>query len=61
MGSGGTRWTNEQPSFYMVFGYLIVRALLRLVRLVSRLSASVGRRFAAPGILRRGLRRVMSP
>ena len=35
-GSNGTRWTNEQLLFHMVFGYLVVRRLLPLVRLVSR-------------------------
>lgn len=46
-GSNGTRWTNEQLLFHMVFGFLVVRRLLPLVRLVSRLPAPVGRRFAA--------------
>ena len=45
--SDGTRWTNEQLLFHMVFGYLIVRVLLPLVRLVSRLPAPLGRGFAA--------------
>jgi DinB superfamily len=44
--SHGTRWTNEQLLLHMVFGYLIVRVLLRLVRLVSRLPAPVGRAWA---------------
>lgn len=26
--SAGTRWTNEQMLFHMVFGYLVVRSLL---------------------------------
>ena len=42
----GTRWTNEQLLFHMVFGFLIVRRLLPLVRLVSVLPAWVGRGFA---------------
>lgn len=46
-GSNGTRWTNEQLLFHMVFGFLVVRALLPLVRVVSRLPAPVGRGFAA--------------
>ena len=33
----GTRWTNEQLSFHMVFGYMIVHRLLILVKLFSRL------------------------
>ena len=28
----GTRWTNEQLLFHMVFGYMIVQRLLILVR-----------------------------
>jgi hypothetical protein len=46
-GSDGTRWTNEQLLFHMAFGYLVVRRLLPLVRLVSRLPAPAGRGFAA--------------
>jgi hypothetical protein len=45
--SNGTRWTNEELLFHMVFGYMVVRALLPLVRLVSRLPAPAGRAFAA--------------
>jgi hypothetical protein len=45
--SEGTRWTNEQLLFHMLFGYLVVRVLLRLVRVVSRLPAPVGRGWAA--------------
>ena len=45
--SSGTRWTNEQLLFHMVFGFLIVRRLLPLVRVISRLPAPVGRGFAA--------------
>src|SRR5690242_2031683 len=41
----GTRWTNRQMMFHMVFGYLIVRTLLPLVHLLGRLGWS--RRFAA--------------
>lgn len=44
--SAGTRWTNEQLLFHMVFGYMVVAALLPLVRMVSRLPAGVERRFA---------------
>jgi hypothetical protein len=46
-GSAGTRWTNEQLLFHMVFGFLIVRRLVLLVRLFSRLPAPMGRGFAA--------------
>ncbi len=41
--SDGTRWTNEQLLYHMVFGYLIVRTLLPLVRVVSQLPPLVGR------------------
>ena len=45
--SEGTRWTNEQLLFHMVFGFLVVRTLLPLVRDMGRLPAPVGRGFAA--------------
>ena len=45
--SAGTRWTNEQLLFHMVFGFLVVRTLLPLVRLMGRLPAPVGTGFAA--------------
>ena len=41
----GTRWTNRQLLWHMVFGYLIVRTLLPLAHLLDRLGWS--RRFAA--------------
>ena len=44
--SNGTKWTNEQLLFHMVFGFLIVRRLLPLVRVVSTLPTWVGRSFA---------------
>jgi hypothetical protein len=40
-GSRGTRWTNEQLLFHMLFGYLIVRALLWPVRGFGRLPVGV--------------------
>jgi hypothetical protein len=43
----GTKWTNEQLLFHMVFGYLLVRNLLVIVRGFSRLPDSASRRFAA--------------
>ena len=46
-GSDGTRWTNEQLLFHMLFGYLLVRNLLVLVRMMGRLPEGVSRRFAA--------------
>jgi hypothetical protein len=45
--TNGTRWTNRQLLFHMMFGYIVVRALLPLVRFLSRLPNSVGRAFAA--------------
>lgn len=45
--SDGTRWTNEQLLFHMLFGYLVVRTLLWLVRGFSRLPDTYSRRFAA--------------
>jgi hypothetical protein len=44
--SNGTRWTNQQLLFHMLFGYLIVRALLVLVRVFGRLPAGVSRAYA---------------
>lgn len=44
--SNGTKWSNEQLLFHMVFGFLIVRRLLPLVRVVSRMPRWVGRSFA---------------
>jgi DinB superfamily len=35
-GSSGTRWTNRQLLYHMVFGYLIVRTLMPLVHLLGR-------------------------
>lgn len=45
-GTAGTRWTNQQLLFHMLLGYLVVRALLGLVRLFGRLPDGFGRRFA---------------
>jgi hypothetical protein len=45
--SNGTRWTNRQLLFHMLFGYLIVRTLLPLVRFLGRRPAEWSRRFAA--------------
>lgn len=42
----GTRWTNQELLFHMLFGYLIVRALLPLVRLFARLPDGPGRGYA---------------
>lgn len=43
----GTNWTNEQLLFHMLFGYLVVRRLLILVRFLGRLPDGVSRGFAA--------------
>jgi hypothetical protein len=45
--SSGTRWTNRQLLFHMVFGYLVVRTLLPLVRGLGRLPLVWSRRFSA--------------
>jgi hypothetical protein len=42
----GTRWTNEQLLFHMVFGYMVVQRLLILVKVFSRLPHSFSRNFA---------------
>jgi hypothetical protein len=45
--SHGTRWTNRQLLFHMLFGYLIVRTLLPLVCAFGRRPDNWSRRFAA--------------
>ena len=42
----GTRWTNEQLLFHMVFGYMVVQRLLILVKVFGRLPDSFSRVFA---------------
>jgi len=44
--SDGTRWNNRQLLFHMLLGYLIIRALSRLVRLFGRLPAGASRAYA---------------
>ncbi|MFC7448927.1 DinB family protein [Rhodococcus daqingensis] len=44
--SNGTRWTNEQLLFHMVFGYMVVVRLRVLVRVFSRLPKRASRLFA---------------
>ena len=44
--SDGTRWTNEQLLFHMLFGTLIVRTLIPLVRFLARLPGPVSSGFA---------------
>jgi hypothetical protein len=45
--SNGTRWTNRQLVFHMLFGYLIVRSLMPLVHGFGHLPPDWSRRFAA--------------
>jgi DinB superfamily len=44
--TAGTRWTNEQLLFHMVFGYMVVQRLLIFVRVFGYLPRSFGRGFA---------------
>ncbi|WP_438297207.1 DinB family protein [Streptomyces sp. HUAS TT7] len=44
--SDGTRWTNEQLLFHMLFGYLLMPPLLALMRVFGRLPQGAGRGFA---------------
>lgn len=44
--SSGTKWTNKQLLFHMLLGYLIIRALSTLVRLLGRLPDGVSRSYA---------------
>ena len=43
----GTKWTNEQLLFHMLFGYLLVRNLRLLVAGFGRLPDGASKRFAA--------------
>jgi len=44
--TNGTRWNNRQLLFHMLLGYLILRALLRLVRVFGHLPSRVSHTFA---------------
>jgi hypothetical protein len=44
--SGGTKWTSQQLLFHMLFGYLIVRALLVLARGFGHLPDGASKTFA---------------
>ena len=44
--TNGTRWTNRQLLFHMLFGYLVVRALLVLVRVFGVLPDEASKAFA---------------
>jgi hypothetical protein len=45
--SNGTRWTNQELLFHMLFGYLITRNLRLIVKLVARLPIGFQSGFAA--------------
>jgi hypothetical protein len=45
--TNGTKWTNGQLLFHMLFGFLLVRALLVVVKVFGRLPDTVSRVFAA--------------
>jgi len=45
--TNGTRWTNEQVLFHMLFGYLLVHNLLPLVKAFARLPRPASKAFAA--------------
>ncbi|MFI6147479.1 DinB family protein [Streptomyces sp. NPDC051109] len=42
----GTRWTNEQLLFHMLFGYILIRPLLALMRIFGQLPHGVSRAFS---------------
>ncbi|MFI8824394.1 DinB family protein [Streptomyces sp. NPDC053431] len=44
--TSGTRWTNQQLLWHMLFGYLVTRVLLVLVRGFARLPRSASKAFA---------------
>src|SRR5215468_1558402 len=44
--SDGTRWTNQQLLFHMLFGYLLMRPLIVLARVFARLPATASQAFA---------------
>ena len=46
-GTNGTKWTNKQLLFHMLFGFILVRVLLPLVKGFGRLPHAVSRMFAA--------------
>ena len=54
MATNGTMWTNRQLLFHMLFGFVLVRVLLPLVKGLGRLPPGVSRAFAA--ILNAGTR-----
>jgi DinB superfamily len=54
MPTNGTKWTNEQLLFHMLFGFILVRVLLPLVKGFGRLPPAASGAFAA--ILNAGTR-----
>jgi hypothetical protein len=52
--TNGTKWTNKQLLFHMLFGFILVRALMPLVKGFGRLPPVASRTFAA--ILNAGTR-----
>jgi hypothetical protein len=54
MPTNGTKWTNRQLLFHMLFGFILVRVLLPLVKGFGRLPPALSRTFAA--ILNAGTR-----
>jgi hypothetical protein len=54
MPTNGTKWTNKQLLFRMLFGFIVVRVLLLLVKAFGRLPPAASRTFAA--ILNAGTR-----
>jgi DinB superfamily len=47
MPTDGTKWTNKQLLFHMLFGFILVRVLMPLVKGFGRLPPVVSRTFAA--------------
>ena len=45
--SNGTRWTNRQLLFHMLFGYLLVRTLLVMVKVLGRAPSKTTKPLAA--------------
>jgi hypothetical protein len=45
--SDGTKWTNQELLFHMLFGYLVVRALLVLVRVFGLLPDAASKAYAS--------------
>lgn len=45
--SNGTEWTNRQMLFHMLFGYMLVRTLLRIAKFLGRLPRWSTKSFAA--------------